>query len=118
MALATTVSAGTTEDIEAHLDADDLFYVYAKWQYRERTRPFVIDAMLVVTDPTGSYYATYGEWEQTASRAGAVCSWYFDVTECLERCRQENDGSLPKGEYTFSMFFNDRNFRITRVPLA
>lgn len=114
----TTVKKAPVQEVEAALDREDLLYVYAKWQYRERTRPFVIDAMLVITDPEGAFYATYGEWEQGSSRAGAVCSWFFDVTDCLKRCREENDGSLPKGEYTFSMFFNDRNFRVSRVTLT
>lgn len=114
----TTIRKGTTQQLEDWLDEGRLFYMYAKWQYLERTKPHVIDAMLVMTDPQGRFYATYGQWEMEANRAGSVYSWFFDTTDCLRRCRDEADGHLPKGEYAFSMFFNNKAFRVTKVNIV
>lgn len=113
-----TIKKGTTEELEGYLDEERMFYIYAKWQNCDAFENYRIDAMLVVTDPLGRYYATYGLWEQEKSRRGAMYSWFFDVTDCLRRCREENDGQLPKGEYAFTMFFNQKTFRVTKVPLA
>ena len=114
----TTVRKATTEKIESLLDADNMFYIYAKWQYARRVEEaFTIDAMLVMTDPQGRYYATYGQWEQEVMRSGKVCSWFFDATDMLRRCREESEGKLPKGEYAFSLFFNNKSFRVNKVTL-
>lgn len=112
-----TIKKGSTEELEGYLDEERMFYIYAKWQNCDAFENYRIDAMLVVTDPLGRYYATYGLWEQEKSRRGAMYSWFFDVTDCLRRCREENDGQLPKGEYAFTMFFNQKTFRVTKVPL-
>jgi len=113
----TTIEKETTETVEKLLDNGKMFYNYAKWRFLEGFSSHRIDAMLVMTDPYGRYYATYGEWDMGYSRPKAVYSWFFDVTDCLRRCREENQGKLPKGEYVFSMFFNDQNFRVNRVNL-
>lgn len=115
----TTVGKSTKADrIERLLDENNMFYIYAKWQYVERVEEaFTIDAMLVMTDPQGRYYATYGQWEQEVMRAGKVCSWFFDATDMLRRCREESEGELPKGEYSFSLFFNNQSFRVRKVTL-
>ena len=111
----TTIRKESTEKIEALLDQGKMFYNYAKWRFLERFDSHTIDAMLVMTDPNGKYFATYGEWEMGPSKEKSVYSWFFDVTDCLNRCREENEGKLPKGDYVFSMFFNDQNFRTNRV---
>jgi len=112
-----TIKKGTAEELEGYLDEERLFYIYAKWQNSFAFDAYHIDAMLVMTDPLGRYYATYGMWDQEKGRRGSLYSWFFDVTDCLRRCREENDGHLPKGEYAFSMFFNQKTFRVTKVAV-
>lgn len=91
------------------------YYCYAKWQYAQRITQHEIEAMLVMTTPSGVYYATYGTWEIVDTRAKTICSWFFDVTDLLKRCLDENGGEFETGEYAFSMFFNDMSFRVTKV---
>ena len=112
-----TIKKMETEKVEQFMDEGRMFYNYAKWRAARAYRSCLIEAMLVLTDPEGNYYATYGEWEMGRSSAKAVYSWFFDVTDCLRRCREEHDGSLPKGEYAFSLFFNDKVFRVNKVTL-
>lgn len=112
-----TIQKGSTEELEAYLDEERLFYIYAKWQNSFRFDEYHIDAMLVLTAPDGRQYATYGKWDQKDGQRNSMYSWFFDVTDCLRRCREEHDGHLEKGEYTFSMFFNQKSFRTTRGPL-
>lgn len=90
------------------------YYIYAKWQNAFGFDYNFIDAMLVMTDPKGNYYAVYDEWEQWDGERNMMCYWYFDVTNCFERCLADH-GSLPKGPYTFSLFFNDESFRVTKL---
>lgn len=99
------------------MDEGYSFYIYAKWQYRKPFREHFIDALLVMTDPEGSYYATRGQWELGRSGAGAVYSWFFDMNDCLRRCREEHGGALPAGEYGFSLFFNQKCLRVSRARL-
>lgn len=112
----TTVKKDSAKNVERSLDKMS-YYVYAKWQNSQSIDYNHIDAMLVMTDPNGNYYASYGEWEQYDYRRKTVCSWFFDVTDCLQRCIEDN-GSLPRGQYTFSMFFNDQTFRVNKVQLT
>lgn len=92
------------------------YYVYAKWQVAYAFDYNYIDAMLVMTDPTGNYYAMYQEAEQWDVPRNAMFYWYFDVTNCFERCLTDH-GELPKGQYTFSLFFNDKSFRVEKIML-
>lgn len=94
------------------------YYVYAKWQFAEAITSYEIEAMLVMTTPDGEYYATYDTWTITDLRRKAVCSWFFDVTDMLQRCLDEHDGKFTPGDYTFSLFLNDMAFRVTRVPVS
>ena len=112
-----TIRKKAAATVEKYLDEGYMFYNYAKWRHSEEFKSCFIEAMLVMTDPEGNYYATYGEWDMGKSKAGSVYSWFFDVTDCLRRCREEHEGSLPKGEYAFSLFFNNQSFRVTKVQL-
>lgn len=112
-----TIRKEAAETVEKYLDDGYMFYNYAKWRHSKSFKSCFINAMLVVTDPEGNYYATYGEWDMGKSKGGSVYSWFFDVTDCMRRCREENDGSLPKGEYAFSLFFNNQVFRVSKVKL-
>ena len=113
-----TVSRTPAAQLEEALDDGSMFYIYAKWRFREAFVDEFIDAMLVMTAPDGSYYATYGEWEiEGYSRRNAVYSWFFDMTDSMRRCREENGGTLPTGEYGFSLFFNNKVFRVSRVTV-
>ena len=112
----TTIKKGSAKNVEKSLGRMS-YYCYAKWQNAQTIDYNYIDAMLVMTDPKGNYYATYAEWEQIDLARKTVCSWFIDVTNCLERC-VEDHGSLPKGQYTFSLFFNDQSFRVAKVPLS
>lgn len=113
-----TITKTPAERVEGFLDEGRMFYNYAKWRASKAYDSCFIEAMLVLTDPEGNYYATYGEWDMGPSRAKTVYSWFFDVTDCLRRCREEHDGSLPKGEYSFSLFFNNQVFRVNKVQLT
>ena len=73
--------------------------------------------MLVMTTPDGDYYATYNSWDITDCRVKTICSWFFDVTDLLQRCADDNDGKFETGTYSFSMFFNDMVFRVTKVTV-
>ncbi|NLV58934.1 MAG: hypothetical protein GXY67_09195 [Clostridiales bacterium] len=110
----TTIKKARATEISEKIDRLT-FYCYAKWQYAQHVDDHTINAMLVMTSPSGLYYATYGVWELIDLRAKTICSWFFDVTDCLKRCRDDNGGTLEKGEYAFSMFFNDMSFRVTKV---
>lgn len=114
----TTVVRASHAKLEKALDDDNMFYIYAKWRYREAFEDEFINAMLVMTAPDGSYYATYGEWEiEGYSRRNAVYSWFFDMTDSVRRCREENGGTLPCGEYGFSLFFNNQSFRVSKITV-
>ncbi len=95
--------------------ATTTYYCYAKWQYADPVDFHTIDAMLVMTTPSGLYYATYDTWTLTDVSRRSICSWFFNVTELLQRCADENGGEFEKGEYAFSMFFNDMSFRVTKL---
>lgn len=109
----TTVTSMSAKTVEKSLGKMN-YYIYAKWQNARAFDFYYIDAMLVMTDPTGNYYAMYEEAEQWDGKRNMICSWFFDVTNLIERC-VEDHGELPKGQYTFSMFFNDQSFRVTKV---
>ena len=111
-----TITKSTARNVERSLGTLD-YYIYAKWQYAKSFEYYYIDAMLVMTDPTGNYYATYGEWEQIDYERNTVCSWFWSVNSLFEKCIDDH-GSLPRGQYTFSMFFNDMNFRVAKVQLT
>ena len=93
--------------IKASTLADSLknstFYCYAKWQFAHGFAEYNIDAMLVMTTPGGDYYATYNSWDITDCRVKTICSWFFDVTDLLQRCADDNDGKFETGTYSFSM---------------
>ena len=112
----TTITKTSAKSIERSLGKMN-YYIYAKWQNAYGFDYNFIDAMLVMTDPNGNYYATYGEWEQWDGEKRMICTWYFDVTNLLQRCMNDNGNSLPRGQYSFSMFFNDQCFRVTKVVL-
>lgn len=112
-----TITKSTAKNIERQLQSKD-FYIYAKWQYAKSFEYYYIDAMLVMTDPTGNYYAKYGEWEQVDYQRNTICSWFFGVNSLLEECQDDHGGSLPRGQYTFSLFFNDMSFRVTKVQFT
>lgn len=112
----TTITNTTTRAIENTLDTLT-YYIYAKWQYAKSFDYHYVDAMLVMTDPTGKYYAQNDYAELTESGRNYVWRWFWDVNDLFERCMSDNGGSLPKGQYTFSMFFNDQSFRVNRITL-
>lgn len=111
----TTVTRISREKLEEVMDDDHMFYIYAKWRFRKAFESYFINAMLVMTDPEGNYYATYGEWDMGENRQNSVYSWFFDASDMLRRCREEHEGQLPEGEYGFSMFFNDKVFRVSKI---
>lgn len=94
------------------------YYCYAKWQFAQSFDYYYIDAMLVMTDPDGNYYAMYSEHELFDSDRKAIWYCYYDVTDLLKRCRDEHDGTLPKGQYSFSLFFNDMSVRTNTLLLT
>jgi hypothetical protein len=94
------------------------YYCYAKWQYAMSFPAYTIDAMLVMTAPDGLYYATYQTWELTDISRRTICSWFFDVTDALQRCLDDHDGTFERGEYSFSMFFNNMAFRVAKVKVT
>lgn len=112
----TTVTSIGAKDLTKRL-SKDTFYCYAKWQCADGAENYSIDGMLVVTLPNGDYYATYDSWEDLTFERRSICSWFFDVTDCLQRAADDNDGTLPKGQYTFSLFLNDYIFRTTKVKV-
>lgn len=111
----TTIKSGSAVSISQSLDKGMDYYVYAKWQNAESLDYNYIDAMLVMTDPDGDYYATYSEWTQYDLGRRVMCSWFLDVTNLLKRSREDNGGTLASGQYTFSLFFNNQSFRVTKV---
>lgn len=94
------------------------YYCYAKWQFSRHIYSYQIDAMLVMTTPSGEYYATYSEWLLEDFRAKTICSWYFDVTDCLQRYADEHDDTFETGEYAFSLFFNNMAFRVVKLKVT
>ena len=113
----TTIRSISAEKLEGLMDEGVMFYNYAKWRFRQSFDSHMIEAMLVLTTPDDKYYATYGEWDMEGSRKGSVYSWFFDVSDCLRRVREENEGTVPKGEYSFSMFFNNKSFRVSKFTV-
>ena len=93
------------------------YYVFAKWQCAQAIPQYEIEGMLVMTDPSGNYYATYDSYSIFDTRAKTIFSWFFDVTDCLQRCKEENDGTFERGIYTFSLFLNDMAFRTVNVTI-
>ena len=93
------------------------YYCYAKWQCSRYVEYWDLDAMLVMTTPEGAYYATYSAWTVEDCGPKTVYSWFFDVTELLERCLEDN-GSFSRGEYAFSLFLNNLSFRSVRVKVT
>ncbi len=98
--------------------ADNTYYIYAKWQYGQGFSSHTINAMLVMTTPSGLYYATYDMADLEDVHRRTIFRWFFDVTEILQRCKDENKGAFEKGEYTFSMFFNDASFKVSKVKIT
>ena len=113
----TTVRSIKAEKLEGLMDEGVMFYNYAKWMFLRGYEKHFINAMLVLTTPEDKYYATYGEWDMDGGAQGDVYSWFFDVSDCLRRCREENGGSVPKGEYSFSLFFNNQIFRVSKFTV-
>ena len=93
------------------------YYCYAKWQCSEGFSYYSIDAMLVMTTPDGDYYATYDTWDITDGERRMIYSWFFNVTDLLDRAKSDCGGTLPKGVYSFSLFFNDMSFRVAKVKV-
>lgn len=112
----TTVKKITAKALASSLDATT-YYCYAKWQYADPVDFHTIDAMLVMTTPSGQYYATYDTWTLTDVARRSICSWFFNTTDMLQRCMDDNGGTFEKGEYSFSMFFNDMSFRVTKLKV-
>jgi len=110
----TTIKTTSAKKIEDSLfEGDLLYYIYAKWQTARSVPTHTIDAMLVMTDPYGKHYTTYQEVYVEGISSNYRYSGlprYFDVTPLIARCYLEN-GSLPTGKYTFTMYFNDQFFR-------
>lgn len=111
----------TIKKIKASTLANSLdsttYYCYAKWQFAHGFAEYNIDAMLVMTTPAGDYYAVYNSWDLIDIKNKTICSWFFDVTDMLQRCLDDNEGAFPKGIYSFSMFFNDMAFRVTKLTV-
>ena len=113
----TTIKKTSAKSMSKALDKLS-YYCYAKWQFAYEFDYYYVDAMLVITDPEGNYYATYSECEMYDSPKKAIYYWYFDVTDALTRCRDEHGGTLPKGQYSFSLFFNDMAVRTNKLQLT
>ncbi len=113
----TTIKKIKATQLKKYMDSCD-FYCYAKWQCDKSIDECTIDAMLVMTTPDGTYYATYGSWDIYDQKRRTMYSWFFDVTRCLERYLDENGGSFDTGTYTFSLFFNDQVFRTSKVTVT
>ena len=105
------------QQLEKLMDEGVMFYNYAKWMYLKNYDDHFISAMLVLTTPQDKFYATYGEWDMEGGEEGDVYSWFLDVSDCLRRCREENAGVMPKGEYSFSLFFNNQSFRVGKFTV-
>lgn len=97
--------------VEQMLDEGITFYMYAKWQCDKAIGWYKINAMSVVTDPEGNYYASEQSWTIEDCPRRTIYSWFHDVTNSLQRIRDDNGGTLPRGSYTFSLFFNEESFR-------
>lgn len=97
--------------------SSNTYYCYAKWQFGKAIASYDIDAMLVMTSPGGEYYATYDSWRIEDTKAKTICSWYFDVTDCLQRYADEHNNTFEKGEYVFSLFLNHLTFRTVRLKV-
>lgn len=110
----TTIKKMSATSIVKSLDKLD-YYCYAKWQCSDSFDYYYVDAMLVMTSPTREYYAVYDSHEFYDGAPNGMYYWYFNVTDCLNRCIEDNNGSLPKGEYSFSLFLNDMSFRVSKV---
>jgi hypothetical protein len=93
------------------------YYCYAKWQFAHGFDDYNVDAMLVMTTPAADYYAMYDSWDITECTNKTICSWFFDVTDLLQRCLDDNSGTFATGTYSFSMFFNDMVFRVTKLTV-
>ena len=113
----TTITKSSNKSMSKALDKLS-YYCYAKWQFAQSFDYYYIDAMLVMTDPDGNYYAMYTEHEMFDSDRKAIWYCYYDVTDLLRRCRDEHDGTLPKGQYSFSLFFNDMSVRTNTLLLT
>ena len=97
---------------------DKTYYCYAKWQSGQTISDYTINAMLVLTVPSGEYYATYDSWYILNATGRRHYMWFFDVTDTLQRYLDEHNGAFATGEYTFSMFFNDMAFRVTKIKVS
>ena len=97
--------------------ADNTYYIYAKWQYGQGFSSHTINAMLVMTTPGGLYYAMYQSWDLEDIHRRTICRWFFDVSDMLQRCMDENNGTFEKGDYSFSMFFNDQSFKVAKLKV-
>lgn len=110
----TTIKKTSAAKIEESLFSGDLiYYIYAKWQTAQSVPTHTIDAMLVMTDPYGKHYTIYQEVYVEGIGGNYRYSGlprYFDATPLIARCYLEN-GHMPKGNYTFTMYFNDQFFR-------
>lgn len=98
---------------EALFAGDKLFYIYAKWQTAKAVPDHTIDTMLVLTDPNGKHYSQHQEIfvEGISGKYRySGLGYFFDATSLLARCYLENMG-FPKGQYMFTMYFNDQFFR-------
>lgn len=108
----------TLKNIERLLDEGNTFYLYAKWVWSKPFDSEYLEALLVMTDPYGNYYSgDLCNWVVEGPKRGykLTCSWFFDATPLMERCRDDNGGSLPKGEYNFTLYFNEEVFRAPHV---
>lgn len=93
------------------------YYIYAKWQYAQGFSDYTINAMLVMTTPSDEYYATYDTWTIDQVKRRVICSWFFDVSDLLQRYLDEHSNAFEKGTYSFSMFYNDMAFRVSKVSI-
>lgn len=110
----TTIKKATAASIEeALVDGTDFYYIYAKYQTAQSVPDHSIDTMLVMTDPTGNYYTGYDQLHVQASGSNYRYSGlarFFNASYLLARCFLDHNG-LPEGEYTFTMYFNNKFFR-------
>ena len=112
-----TMTTGSAKNV-GNTIGSRTYYCYAKWQHAKKFDYMYVDAMLVMTAPNGKYYAIYQEGEIYDSPRSAIYYWWFDVNDALQRCKDENGGNLPKGNYSFSLFFNGQSFRTTKFKLT
>ncbi len=102
------------KQIESLLSDGNTLYIYAKFSGKN-INYLAVEANLIVTAPDGRYYRTDDAWTITDCSGPYHFSWFLDVTKSMKAVKEDNGGSIPRGTYDFSLFFNGDTFRTATV---